>query len=265
MLRTLARTSLRSTRSLSVRATPVAARSAIASTIPRATFTSSAFTRSTPTPLSLKLQEEISFEQENAESEEPAFLQDFKKDGVWKIEDTPGADEVVLTRTWENESIRLLFSISDLDAGDVEPESFDEAEADGAVAEPTESEGAEEEGEASFPVEATITVTKSNGGGALTIDAVAQDGLFSISNISFYNDAKLANGLTAEDDWKRQGLYIGPDFQNLDEAVQTEFENYLEERGINSDLALFIPDFAEYKEQKEYLTWLTSVKKFVEA
>jgi len=36
----------------------------------------------------------------------------------------------------------------------------------------------------------------------------------------------------------------------LDEGVQSEFENYLEERGINSSLALIIPDLAEWKEQK---------------
>lgn len=39
-------------------------------------------------------------------------------------------------------------------------------------------------------------------------------------------------------------------FDNLDENVQAEFEAYLEERGINSSLALFIPDICEYKEQK---------------
>lgn len=39
-------------------------------------------------------------------------------------------------------------------------------------------------------------------------------------------------------------------FDNLDEAVQAEFETFLEERGINSSLALLIPDLAEHKEQK---------------
>lgn len=39
----------------------------------------------------------------------------------------------------------------------------------------------------------------------------------------------------------------------------------LQERGINSNLALFIPDLAEYKEEKEYQGWLEGVKKFVEA
>ena len=35
--------------------------------------------------------------------------------------------------------------------------------------------------------------------------------MFTIDNISFYNDAKLATDLTSEGDWKRRGLYIGPD------------------------------------------------------
>jgi len=37
-------------------------------------------------------------------------------------------------------------------------------------------------------------------------------------------------------------------FENLDDGVQGEFETFLEERGINSSLALFIPDLAEFKQ-----------------
>ncbi|KAL8281405.1 hypothetical protein RQP46_006089 [Phenoliferia psychrophenolica] len=262
LFRPLSRTLIRSTRSLSTRS--VRPSTALARlSLPSASFSSTAFARSNPTPLSLKLAEEIKFEKDNTEAE-PAFLADFKKDNVWAIEDTAGADEVILTRTWENESIRILFSISDIDAPQDEASFEDEASAEvqegDEPTEETDGEGSDE----SFPIETTITVTKK-GQGALTIDAVVEDGIFNISNIAFYKDAKLAVGLTAEDDWKRQGLYIGPDFQNLDESVQSEFENYLEERGINADLAVFIPDFAEYKEQKEYLSWLSSVKGFVEA
>jgi hypothetical protein len=39
-------------------------------------------------------------------------------------------------------------------------------------------------------------------------------------------------------------------FDHLDVAVQELFEQYLEERGINSSLAIFIPEYAEMKEQK---------------
>lgn len=34
--------------------------------------------------------------------------------------------------------------------------------------------------------------------------------MFTINNISFYPDADVALGMSSEDDWKRQGLYMGP-------------------------------------------------------
>jgi complement component 1 Q subcomponent-binding protein len=37
----------------------------------------------------------------------------------------------------------------------------------------------------------------------------------------------------------------------------------LEERGINTAIAMFIPMYVEYKEQKEYISWLKNVKRFV--
>ena len=39
-------------------------------------------------------------------------------------------------------------------------------------------------------------------------------------------------------------------FDTLDISVQDEFDKFLEERGINESLAFFVPDYAEYKEQK---------------
>ena len=71
-----------------------------------------------------------------------------------------------------------------------------------------------------------------------------------MQNISFYKDAALATGLTAEADWSRRGLYIGPQFDHLDVNVQEEFDEFLAERGVDQNLAMFLPEYAEYKEQK---------------
>ena len=35
-------------------------------------------------------------------------------------------------------------------------------------------------------------------------------------------------------------------------------ERYLDDRGINTGLATFVPDYVEFKEQKEYVQWLSS-------
>jgi len=199
--------------------------------------------------LSQKLQEELKFEQNNLPEPDvtPDFLKSFLEQGVWSIEDVRGNDEVILTRKFGDENIRVMFSIAELMAED----EF-------------ESENEEEESSVPHPIRTSLSVTKSTGPGALNIDMSLQDGQFVIENISFYDDTKVGTELTAEYDWKRRGLYIGPTFDTLDVGLQDEFEKYLQERGINETVASFIPEFCAYKEQQEYVKWLGKVKTFVD-
>jgi complement component 1 Q subcomponent-binding protein len=178
--------------------------------------------------------------------------------------------------------IRILFAISDIN--NAPEDDFAEVPAD-------DVEGDEEDvAPVSFPVRASVTIEKvgsdlwnetnytvwcervlnfivclQDGKGAVTIDTVAQDGAIVIESVLYYKDGKLATEQSAEADWQRRGLYIGPQFAELDEGVQSLFDRYLEERGINTALANFLPDYVEYKEQKEYSQWLQSVKNFVAA
>ena len=116
-------------------------------------------------------------------------------------------------------SIRLIFSIADIqNAQEAEFNETEEGE-----------EGVEEDGTGSYPIRCSISITKVRvvyigsrlvrlhryhckgaNNGALTVDAMCQEGAFVADNISFYSDAKLATELTPEADWKRRGLYIGP-------------------------------------------------------
>jgi len=120
-------------------------------------------------------------------------------------------------------------------------------------AEPTFDEEADSEDEQDisslFPVRTSINITKPTGG-AVSIEAKVQDGIFSIETVSYYKDAKLASDLTADSDYKRRGTYVGPQFEHLDINLQEGFEAFLAERGIDESLALLIPEFAEWKEQR---------------
>jgi complement component 1 Q subcomponent-binding protein len=216
-----------------------------------------------------------------------------------QIEDKPGNQEVVLTRTFGDEKIRLIFTTADLN-NNVNPEDaledqamYDDADMDvqsggantkGAINQgqtqdgnirvapedriaPADREELEddydnEDGEQGFPAHASIRIERA-GKGALAIEATAQDGDFLIEDMHYFPDAELADPQTAEKDWSRRTLYTGPPFNNLDEDLQILLEKYLEERGINTRLALFIPDYIDHKEQKEYIRWLNNVKNFV--
>jgi complement component 1 Q subcomponent-binding protein len=205
-----------------------------------------------------------------------------------QIEDKPGHQEVVLTRTFGDEKIRLTFTTADLNnnvPGEdmVEDGAYDDADMDvqsggantkGAVtqgktqdgnvrvAPPAEGEEIDEDYEddgqqQGFPAHASIRIERA-GKGALAIEATAQDGDFLIEDLYYFPSADLADPQTAEKDWSRRTLYTGPPFNNLDEDLQILLEKYLEERGINTRLALFIPDYIDHKEQKEYIKWLNS-------
>lgn len=84
-----------------------------------------------------------------------------------------------------------------------------------------------------------------------------------IDNVSF-DKAPLPATETAQTEFEARSRYSGPPWQQLDEDLQLLMERYLEERGINTALAIFIPDYAEMKEQKEYISWLKNLKSFVD-
>ncbi|KAJ4399309.1 Mitochondrial acidic protein mam33 [Neurospora sp. IMI 360204] len=211
--------------------------------------------------LSEKLSTEIGYEQDIASNEPvPATVKDFLENGPFELVDTPGKEDVVLKRTFGNEQITISFSIADLQ--NYEPGMFDE---DPALGDEEGAQNEEDMGEdGGAPVRLNIVIEKPSKG-ALNIDAVAQDGSIVVDNMFYYHDAKLAHGDSAETQHAAQAVYPGPPFGTLDEDLQVLMERYLEDRGINQALALFVPDYLDMKEQKEYLRWLNNLKGFVDA
>lgn len=215
--------------------------------------------------LSAKLGSEYAIETEMKENNEPPpGIQEFIKNGPFTVTDVEGNDEVVLERKFGNETIRITFSVSDMNNMDEsEPETFDDAE-DASASTADEAGEVEEEDNASFPVRCHVTIQKDGAESVLSLDTFTQDGIFVIETMVLYPSIELATGNSAEYDWQRREKYMGPPFSNLDEDLQILMERFLEERGINTSLALFVPDYVDYKEGREYETWLQSLQKFVD-
>ena len=126
-----------------------------------------------------------------------------------------------------------------------------------APADRPELQDDESDARPSFAAHVQVTVSRE-GKGALAVECTAQDGEITIDNVYHFPSADLAEAKTAEKDWARRSLYTGPPFGQLDEDLQVLLERYLDERGINTSMALFIPDYIDMKEQKEYIRWLSS-------
>jgi len=240
--------------------------------------------------LAMKLQSELELEKDMEQY--PSAITEFLENAPeWQIHEKAGDEEVEMVRRFGDETIRVGFSVEDINAlseeslqddalfDDEHPETGvpkSSAQSGGAQSKVAKEEGrvpnADEvdedsdydEPEPSFPARVTITIEKPNQG-ALTVEAIAQDGMFVIENFFYHKSAALATAQSADAEWERRGVYGGPSFTNLDEDLQVLLERYLDERGINTSLALFIPEYIEHKEQKEYVHWLENVKNFVEA
>ncbi|KAK4203572.1 putative mitochondrial acidic protein MAM33 [Triangularia verruculosa] len=251
-----------------------------------AAFSTSAFRRApageVDEELAAKLSSELEFETSVKEGETlPASIKDFLENGQFELKDVPGQQDVFLTRNFGNEKITVSFSIADLssyqeqhfeddealtDEHDFEEEmgGRDSAKSGAADLEDAAEEDMDEADTDAMPCRLNIVVEKPNKG-ALNVEAIAQDGTIVVENVYFYKDAKLAHSSNPDAVHAAQDAYPGPAFGSLDEDLQILLERYLEERGVTPALALFVPDYMDMKEQKEYLAWLENVKGFIEA
>lgn len=125
------------------------------------------------------------------------------------------------------------------------------------LAEDESPSGEESTEDPGFPIRINVTIEKA-GKGSMQVETIAEDGMIQIENVYYYQKAELADAQTADLNWSKRNLYAGPPFGNLDEYLQVLLERYLDERGINTALALFVPEYVDFKEQKEYLSWLSS-------
>lgn len=57
--------------------------------------------------------------------------------------------------------------------------------------------------------------------------------------------------------------YMGPEFRELDDELQNAVRDYLEERGVNDELAEFLHDYMINKDRSELLRWLKNVVSYV--
>ncbi|CCG24941.1 Mam33 mitochondrial acidic matrix protein [Candida orthopsilosis Co 90-125] len=87
---------------------------------------------------------------------------------------------------------------------------------------------------------------------------------FMIDFVNVQEDVRsFIKSIKEENEFIDKFKYQGPKFAELDESLQTEFENYLVAKGIDNELADFIVAFSDYKEEGEYRTWLNAVSKFL--
>lgn len=183
------------------------------------------------------LDAELKHEEEQYEQEKE--IKSFLKDGPFKVVDEDADVNMALERTVDDKVVRIEWQLTSPYA----PEAEMEGEDDGSQ-EATDFVITVENKEAT----AGISFYCSTQGG--------EDHRYVIGHVKNYSSAEEKESMSS---------YNGPDFEDIDDKLQEAFDEYLAEVGMNNDVCDFIDAMALDKEQREYIRWLKTAKKFLDA
>ena len=102
---------------------------------------------------------------------------------------------------------------------------------------------------------------KGNEKVGLIFDCSSVETEISINNIQYTEDMEKLKKMNRFD--RGFEMYAGPDFNSLDERLQTGITEYLQGYGVNEHLAAFVELQSLDKDQRLYMTWLKDVKDFL--
>jgi hypothetical protein len=125
--------------------------------------------------------------------------------------------------------------------------------------EESQKQQSEENQEPTNLTDCTVIIQKIGKSSGFLVDAMVVDGQFNVNHIYISDNVqefhtKLVSGKTDPD------VYQGPEFSTLDENLQTSFQDFLEELGINDETAAFVEVTAIDKDQSLYINWLKICK-----
>eukprot|EP00929_Paragymnodinium_shiwhaense_P036911 TRINITY_DN19729_c0_g1_i1.p1 TRINITY_DN19729_c0_g1~~TRINITY_DN19729_c0_g1_i1.p1 ORF type:complete len:264 (-),score=83.19 TRINITY_DN19729_c0_g1_i1:138-854(-) len=185
------------------------------------------------------LEAEIKHEEEQYEAAKE--IQRFLKNSEFTLADKDGDVNMCLSREMGEKLVEIEWQLTS---------PFD----------PTaDMEGGQDEGFGQEATDFCVTVSSKADGSGITFYCSTQSGedhRFVIGSVKAFNTAEERSNAAA---------YNGPEFEDLDEKLQEAMDEYLSSIGMTTNVCDFIDASALDKEQREYIRWLHTARKFLAA
>ncbi|KAF8820469.1 glycoprotein [Cardiosporidium cionae] len=186
------------------------------------------------TKLKKTLTAEIQHEEGNYE--QPEGVAKFLKANSWTFEDRDGDINMALTKTLEDgKKVAVDFQLVS----------------------PFQAEESENEQQAEMTDFSVTLEGKGNSGVTFYCTTLQNDEKYRymIGNVRYFADEESRSSVSS---------FNGPEFEDLDDALQETLDEWLSSLGIDTELCNFIDACSVDKEQREYIHWLKNVSKFIE-
>ncbi|KAK9282311.1 hypothetical protein L1049_005225 [Liquidambar formosana] len=178
------------------------------------------------------LRQEIQFELERSPPKQPAT-----KFGSFVVEERPGEQWIRLRKKFgEKEEIKIEVTMFD-----------------GSIPAPKSGGGVDTGEDVELHITFIVNISKGDGGDVLEFMCSAWPDSIDIQKLFMHGrDQTVAQP------------YTGPEFKELDDELQNSLYEFLERRGINDELAVFLHEYVTNKDKTEFIRWMGSVKSFIE-
>ncbi|XP_057968945.1 uncharacterized protein At2g39795, mitochondrial [Malania oleifera] len=177
------------------------------------------------------IRNEIEFELERSSPKQP--VSEFN---CYAVDDRPGEQWIRLKRNF----------------GDEEKIKIEVTMFDGSVPAPKSGQGAIEE-EVQLHITFIVDICKGDGGDVMEFMCSAWPDSIEIQKVFMHGHNQMPTQ-----------PYMGPKFKELDDELQDALYDFLETRGINDDLAVFLHEYMKNKDKTEFIRWLGNVKSYIE-
>lgn len=149
------------------------------------------------------------------------------------LSEAPGDTEIVLKRKYNNEEIIVSATVNE----QPEPEVI----------------GNEDDDEEQVDTLVSFYVSVIKGDQSAVFECSSDGTYLQIDHVS----------LEPKDGFDSKTMYTGPVFFELDPNVKNEFQQFLQERGIDEQLGEYLRHLIYDKEQQEYTNWLNKFQQFL--
>lgn len=183
--------------------------------------------------ISRLLRREIQYELQSSPPKQP-----ITKFDSFMLDGRPGERWIKLKRQYADEAIKIEATMFDGAA------PAPSASASGGLATADDMQ---------LHITLIVSISKGEGDGVLEIVCSAWPDSIEINRL-FVNANKK---MPAEP-------YAGPEFKELDDELQDSLYDFLEVRGINEGLAVFLHEYMKNKDKAEIIKWMERVKSFIE-
>ncbi|KAH3902735.1 related to Mitochondrial acidic protein MAM33 [Saccharomycodes ludwigii] len=211
------------------------------------------------------LSSEIDLElSENVDSNLPEELSTFLTKSGFSIVPTPGKSLSEIVKESADETVHAFFDVAQIANLPYENAGLDPHSGENQQQETSDLDNAENDSFNENFANVNVVVVKKSDDTAVSFELLMNlhEGSFYVDSVTPYKSAKAALDESAQAEVSRELVYHGPPFSNLDEELQESLEVYLESRGVDENLTTFISAYSEYNEEKEYVNWLKTLKKF---